>query len=175
VLRLLDSSWKMYFVGFLFGLGFDTATQVGLLGIAAAAGTQGVSVWSILFFPLLFTAGMCAVDTADGVLMLGAYGWAFVHPVRKIYYNMTITAISAVIAMVVGGIEVLTLLSDRFDLHGLFWDRLNSLDFVLVGKLIIALFVCSWIGSIAIYRLMGYSRYELAVAESSPGRSPLAE
>jgi len=148
VIRLVDSSWKMYFVGFLFGLGFDTATQVGLLGIAAAAGTQGVPIWSILLFPLLFTAGMCIVDTADGVLMLGAYGWAFVHPVRKLYYNMTITAVSVFIAVVVGGIEVLSLLSDQLSLHGRFWDRI------------------SWVGSIAAYRLLGYGELEAVVAEN---------
>jgi nickel/cobalt transporter (NiCoT) family protein len=165
MIQMIDSSWKMYFVGFLFGLGFDTATQVGLLGIAAAAGTQGVPIWSILIFPLLFTAGMCVVDTADGILMLGAYGWAFVHPVRKLYYNMTITGVSVFIALVVGGIEVLSLLSDQFNLHGLFWDRINSLDFFWVGVLIIAIFVCNWIGSIAAYRLLGYSKLEIAVAE----------
>ncbi|MGA2584072.1 MAG: HoxN/HupN/NixA family nickel/cobalt transporter [Tepidisphaeraceae bacterium] len=166
MIRLVDASWKMYFVGFLFGLGFDTATQVGLLGIAAAAGTQGVPIWSILIFPLLFTAGMCIVDTADGILMLGAYGWAFVHPVRKLYYNMTITAVSVFIALVVGGIEVLSLVSDQFNLQGPFWDRINGLDFVWVGVTIIGIFVCSWILSIFAYRALGYKRLELAVAES---------
>jgi high-affinity nickel-transport protein len=168
VIALVDSSWKMYFVGFLFGLGFDTATQVGLLGIAAAAGTQGVPIWSILIFPLLFTAGMCIVDTADGVLMLGAYGWAFVHPVRKLYYNMTITAVSVFIAVVVGGIEVLSLLSDQLNLHGWFWDRINALDFFWVGVLIICIFVCSWIGSIVAYRLLGYRDFETVAAEGVP-------
>ena len=171
VIRLIDSSWKMYVVGFLFGLGFDTATQVGLLGIAAAAGTQGVPIWSILLFPLLFTAGMCIVDTADGILMLGAYGWAYVHPVRKLYYNMTITAVSVFIALMVGGIEVLSLLSDQFKLHGLFWDRINSLDFFWVGVLIIAIFVCSWLGSIVAYRLLGYRQLEGVVVESGAPRS----
>jgi nickel/cobalt transporter (NiCoT) family protein len=176
LIRAVDASWKMYFVGFLFGLGFDTATQVGLLGIAAAAGTQGVPVWSILLFPLLFTAGMCFVDTADGVLMLGAYGWAFVHPVRKIYYNMTITAVSVFIALVVGGIEVLSLVSDQFKLQGPFWDRVNGLDFMWVGVTIIAIFVCSWILSILAYRLLGYKQLEMAVMENFgtpvPGDGP---
>jgi len=167
VLRLVDSSWKMYFVGFLFGLGFDTATQVGLLGMAAVFGTQGMPIWSILLFPLLFTAGMCLVDTADGVLMLGAYGWAFVHPVRKLYYNMTITAVSVFIALVVGGIEVIPLLSDRFNLHGAFYDCINSLNddknFAWVGVLIIAIFACSWLASIGAYWLLGYRQLEVAV------------
>ncbi len=166
IIRLVDASWKMYFVGFLFGLGFDTATQVGLLGIAAAAGTQGVPIWSILLFPLLFTAGMCVVDTADGVLMLGAYGWAFVHPVRKLYYNMTITAVSVFIAIMVGGIEVLSLVGGQFNLQGPFWDRINALDFVWVGVTIIGIFACSWIFSTAAYHLLGYSKLEVAVAES---------
>ena len=93
----------------------------GLLGISAAAATQGLPIWAILLFPALFTAGMCPVDPADGILMLGAYGWASVHPVRKLYYNMTITAISVLIAVLVGGIEVLGVIGGQFDLHGRFW------------------------------------------------------
>ena len=157
----------MYFVGFLFGLGFDTATQVGLLGIAAAAGTQGVPIWSILLFPLLFTAGMCIVDTADGILMLGAYGWAFVHPIRKLYYNMTITAVSVFIALVVGAIEVLSLVSDQFNLQGSFWDRINALDFVRGSG-----WPSSPYSSVAGSSpsspivMLGYKRLEIAVAES---------
>jgi nickel/cobalt transporter (NiCoT) family protein len=166
VLRLVDSSWKMYGVGFLFGLGFDTATEVGLLGISAAAATQGLPIWSILLFPLLFTAGMCLIDTLDGILMLGAYGWAFVHPVRKLYYNMTITAVSVIIAVVVGGIEVLGLIRDQFDLQGSFWSSIGSLGnhFGAVGVLIIAIFVFSWITSVLAYRYLGYDRLERAPA-----------
>jgi nickel/cobalt transporter (NiCoT) family protein len=164
VLRLVDRSWKMYGVGFLFGLGFDTATEVGLLGIAATSATQGLPIWSILLFPLLFTAGMCLVDTCDGILMLGAYGWAFVHPVRKLYYNMTITAISVVIAVVVGGIELLSIFGDQFNLHGVFWDGVGSLSdhFGLIGVVIVFIFVASWGISAAVYRLMGYQELELS-------------
>jgi high-affinity nickel-transport protein len=167
VLRLVDKSWKMYGVGFLFGLGFDTATEVGLLGISAAAATQGLPIWSILIFPLLFTAGMCLVDTADGILMLGAYGWAFVHPIRKLYYNMTITAVSVLIALLVGGIEILGIIGDQFNLHGPFWDQINSLGdhFGAIGVLIIAIFVVSWIASILMYKLMGYHRLEVVRAQ----------
>jgi high-affinity nickel-transport protein len=163
-LRLVDRSWKMYGVGFLFGLGFDTATEVGLLGISAAAATQGLPIWSILLFPLLFTAGMCLIDTLDGILMLGAYGWAFVHPVRKLYYNMTITAVSVIIAVVVGGIEVLGMIRDQFDLQGIFWRGIGSLGdhFGAVGVLIIAIFVISWVSSILAYRLLGYEQFEHA-------------
>ncbi len=165
VLRLLDRSWKMYAVGFLFGLGFDTATQVGLLGISAALGAQGVSIWSILIFPLLFTAGMCLVDTVDGLLMLGAYGWAFVHPVRKLFYNMTITAVSVLIALAVGSIEILGVLQDHFDLHGRFWDFIGSMNddyhFKLIGIVIVIVFLASWATSTLVYRGMGYHRLEM--------------
>jgi high-affinity nickel-transport protein len=166
VLRLVDRSWKMYPVGFLFGLGFDTATEVGVLGISAAAATQGLPIWSILLFPLLFTAGMCLVDTADGILMLGAYGWAYVHPVRKLYYNMTITAASVLIAAVVGGVETLGLVGDQLDLHGRFWDGVGSLNdhFGVVGVAILALFVATWATSAAAYRGMGLHRLEQPVA-----------
>lgn len=157
VLRLVDRSWKMYAVGFLFGLGFDTATEIGLLGIAAASATQGLPVWSILLFPALFTAGMCLLDTADGILMLGAYGWACVHPIRKLYYNMTITAVSVLIAVVVGGIEILGMVSDQLNLHGAFWNALGSLSdhFGAIGAGIVALFIVSWAGSAVIYRVYG--------------------
>ncbi len=97
--RLIERSWQMYPLGVLFGLGFDTATEVGLLGISATQASQGLSIWSILVFPALFTAGMTLIDTTDSILMLGAYGWAFVKPIRKLYYNLTITAVSVVVAV----------------------------------------------------------------------------
>ena len=164
VLRLVDRSWKMYGVGFLFGLGFDTATEVGLLGISATSATLGLPIWSILVFPLLFTAGMCLVDTADGILMLGAYGWAFVHPVRKLYYNMTITTVSVVIAVVVGGIEVLGIIGDQFNLHGFFWNGISSLSdhFGVIGVIIVSIFIASWAASALAYRLLGFQKLELA-------------
>lgn len=165
MLRMVDRSWKMYPVGFLFGLGFDTATEVGVIGISAALGTQGLPIWSIMIFPMLFTAGMCLIDTADGLLMLGAYGWAFVHPVRKLYYNMTITAVSVLIAVVVGGIELLGVIGNQLDLHGRFWDAIGSLGdhFGMIGVGIIALFIVSWIASAATYRIMGYKELESIV------------
>lgn len=162
VLRLVDHGWKMYAVGFLFGLSFDTATQVGVLGISAAAATQGLPIWAILLFPAMFTAGMCLVDTTDGIVMLGAYGWAYVHPVRKLYYNMTITAISVLIAILVGGIEILCVIGGQFDLHGRFWDSVNSLGdrFGTIGALILAIFVLSWVVSALGYHFLGYKRLE---------------
>ena len=116
--RLVDRSWKMYPIGVLFGLGFDTATEIGLLGIAAVEAGKGLPVYDILIFPLLFTAGMSLLDTTDGVLMLAAYGWAFVKPARKLYYNIIVTFVSVLVATVVGGIEVLNVLSQQLRLSG---------------------------------------------------------
>jgi len=172
VVRLLNRSWKMYAVGFLFGLGFDTATQVGLLGISATLGAQAMPIWSILIFPILFTAGMCLVDTLDGILMLGAYGWAFVHPLRKLYYNMTITAVSVLIAIAVGGIEILGILQSQYNLQGWFWDPVGALNddyhFKLIGVVIVGVFVASWATSAVVYRYMGYHLLEIS-AETSAG------
>jgi nickel/cobalt transporter (NiCoT) family protein len=165
LLRLLDRSWKMYVVGFLFGLGFDTATQVGMLGISATAATHGMHVQDILVFPFLFTAGMCFVDTADGVLMLGAYGWAFVHPVRKLYYNLTITAVSVLIAFVVGTLELLGVIGDKYEMRGAFWNGIGTLNddyhFGMIGALVICVCVFSWIISIVAYWYMDYRQLEL--------------
>lgn len=152
----------MYPLGFLFGLGFDTATEVGLLGISATQASQGLSIWSILVFPALFTAGMSLVDTTDSILMLGAYGWAFVKPIRKLYYNMTITFVSVVVALLVGGIEALGLTGEQFGLTGTFWEAVGTLNnnFGVIGYLIIAVFVVSWIASAVIYRARGYDQLE---------------
>jgi high-affinity nickel-transport protein len=153
----------MYPLGFLFGLGFDTATEIGLLGIAAAEAAKGMPIWSVLVFPALFTAGMSLVDTTDGILMLGAYGWAFVKPIRKLYYNMTITAVSVLVALVIGGIEALGLIGDQLALKGAFWDAIEALNdnFGTLGYVIIAIFALSWIVSAAVYRLKGYDRLEV--------------
>jgi len=161
--RLIRRSWHMYPLGFLFGLGFDTATEVGLLGISAAQAAQGMSIWSILVFPALFTAGMSLVDTTDSILMLGAYGWAFVKPIRKLYYNLTITFVSVVVALVVGGIEALGLAADQFGLAGPFWQAIAALNehFGMIGYLIIAIFVVSWVAAAVIYRMRGYDHLEI--------------
>jgi high-affinity nickel-transport protein len=161
--RLVRQSWHMYPLGFLFGLGFDTATEVGLLGISAAEGAKGMHIWSILVFPALFTAGMSLIDTTDGILMLGAYGWAFLKPVRKLYYNLTITAVSVIVALLVGGIEALGLIGDEFGLHGPVWQGLDSLNdhFGTIGFVIIAIFVASWLIAAIIYRMRGYHRLDV--------------
>jgi high-affinity nickel-transport protein len=164
LLRVVDKSWKMYPVGFLFGLGFDTATEVGLLGISAVEAGKGLPIPFILIFPLLFTAGMCLMDTTDGILMLGAYGWAFVKPVRKLYYNMNITLVSVLVAFVVGTIEIISIVSGLLNLSGGFWDFIGNLDFGLLGGIIIGIFVVSWLVSTIIYRLKRYDDLEIKVA-----------
>ena len=161
---VIERSWHMYPLGFLFGLGFDTATEVGLLGISATQASQGLSLWSIMVFPALFTAGMSLMDTADSTLMVGAYGWAFVKPIRKLYYNMTITFVSVVAALVVGGIEALGLIGDKLALQGPFWGFIGVLNdnFGALGYAIVAFFVASWVVSFAIYRAKGYDSIEAA-------------
>jgi nickel/cobalt transporter (NiCoT) family protein len=163
--HLIERSWHMYPLGLLFGLGFDTATEVGLLGISATQGTQGMSIWSILVFPTLFTAGMSLMDTTDSILMLGAYGWAFVKPIRKLYYNLTITAVSVVVAVVVGGLEVLNLIGDQLGLTdvGGFWGAIGAINdnFGILGYLIVGIFVVSWLISLIVYRAKGYDEIEV--------------
>ena len=162
--RLIERSWQMYPLGFLFGLGFDTATEVGLLGISATQASAGMPIWSILVFPALFTAGMSLMDTTDSVVMLGAYGWAFVKPIRKLYYNLTITFVSVVAALVIGGIEALGLIGAKLALQCPFWDFVGTLNanFGLLGYGIVALFVVSWIVSFALYRIRRYDDIEVA-------------
>ncbi|CAG4892782.1 HoxN/HupN/NixA family nickel/cobalt transporter [Paraburkholderia gardini] len=156
--RLVSRSWHMYPIGFLFGLGFDTATEVALFGISAAQAADGMSLATILIFPALFTAGMCLVDTIDGVLMLGAYGWAFMKPVRKLYYNITITFVSVVVAVLIGGIEALALIADKLELKGGFWDLIGTAsdNFGLLGYMVIGLFAVSWLVSVLFYKLKRY-------------------
>lgn len=163
VFRLISRSWHLYPLGFLFGLGFDTATEIGLLGISATQASQGLSPWAIMVFPLLFSAGMSLVDTLDGHLMLGAYGWAYMKPIRKIYYNMTITLVSVVVAVVIGSIEALGLIGDQLDLKGAFWGFIGALNdsFGMLGYMIIGIFVASWAISVMLYRLKGFDRIEV--------------
>ncbi len=160
--RMISRPWHMYPIGVLFGLGFDTATEVALLGISAAAAAKGLSVVAMAAFPVLFTAGMTLIDTTDGILMVGAYGWAFMKPIRKLYYNLTITFVSVIVALVVGGIEAIGLLKDQLNLTGGFWDFIGSLNdnFGTLGFVIIGVFVLSWVGSVIIYRVKGFDRFE---------------
>ncbi|KAF0655935.1 nickel transporter, partial [Salmonella enterica subsp. enterica serovar Worthington str. BCH-3194] len=161
--RLVTSSWHMYFVGFLFGLGFDTATEVGLLGISASAANQGLSLWSMMIFPVLFTAGMALVDSLDNFVMVGAYGWAFSHPLRKLYYNMTITAASVIVALAIGGLEALGLIDDALQLSGTFWQTVSTLNDHMgnVGFWVVGAFVLFWLLSLLNYRWRGYDKITL--------------
>jgi high-affinity nickel-transport protein len=140
LLRLVSRSRDMYLVGFLFGLGFDTATEVGVLGIAAIEAGKGLPIWTILLLPALFTAGMSLVDTTDGILMLGAYGWAFLNPARKLYYNVAVTTASVLTAVVVGGIELSGLAG-------------GGLQIGWLGYAVVAAFAVGWMVSMAFYAL----------------------
>jgi high-affinity nickel-transport protein len=168
VFSLIRRSWHMYPLGVLFGLGFDTATEIGLLGISAAEASKGLSLWSILVFPILFAAGMSLIDTTDNILMLGAYGWAYVKPIRKLYYNMTITSVSVIVAFAVGGIEALGLLAGHIQAKGVFWNFVGTLNsnFGLLGYGIVALFALSWIVSVVIYRWRRFDFLEVEQIES---------
>lgn len=162
--NLVNKSWQMYLVGFLFGLGFDTATEIGLLGMSAAGASSGMSVWSILVFPALFASGMALIDSLDNFVMVGAYGWAFNKPARKLYYNMTITATSVVIALFIGGLEALGLMADKLDLHGGLWafvERLND-NMGSVGYAAVAIFVVFWGISALNYRYKCYDQLDIS-------------
>ncbi len=163
VMRLVSSSWQMYAVGFLFGLGFDTATEIGVLGISATQSAQGISPWTVLVFPALFTAGMSLMDTTDSVLMTRAYGWALLHPVRKLWYNLTITAASVAVALFVGGMEALGLIRDKMGFEGRFWQGIEHVNDNLVtfGYLIVGVFLASWILSVLLYRMKGLHQLDL--------------
>lgn len=168
VFAVISKSWHMYPLGILFGLGFDTATEIALLGIAASQGADGMSMWSILVFPALFTAGMSLVDATDSILMVRAYGWAFVKPIRKLYYNMIITLVSVIVALVIGGVEALGLIGRKLDLTGSFWEAIEALNenFGALGYLIIAIFALSWMISVIVYRLKRYDDIEVRVHEA---------
>lgn len=160
IMKTVKHSWNMYIVGFLFGLGFDTASEVGLLSISAASAASGMHWINILILPLAFTAGMSLVDTLDGILMLGAYGWAYINPVRKLYYNLNITFISVFVALVIGGIEALQIISTQLKLKGAFFSFINNVDFNKFGYIIIGIFVISWILSISVYKIKRYDYLE---------------
>jgi nickel/cobalt transporter (NiCoT) family protein len=160
---MIRHSWQMAPLGFLFGLGFDTATEVTLLGLAGAQAAHGVSVSTILVYPALFAAGMALIDTTDGVLMLGAYQWAFVKPIRKLYYNMTITGVSALVAIGIGGIETAALIAHKLDLNGGGWGLASNLaeHFNALGFAIIGLFAAAWAASYGIYRWKRFDDIEV--------------
>lgn len=170
VLGAVTRSWHMYPLGFLFGLGFDTATEIGLLGISATQAAEGLPVWSILVFPALFTAGMALVDTTDSVLMVGAYGWAFVKPLRKLWYNLTITAASVAVALFIGSVEAIGLIADKLELQGAVWQAVAGLNASLasLGFVVVGLFVASWCISAAIWHWKRYDEIPVEVLRRRP-------
>ena len=149
----VDASWKMYPLGILFGLGFDTATEIGLLALATGAATGSVPFLAVISLPLVFAAGMSLVDTADGVFMCRAYGWAFANPVRRVYYNLTVTTLSVVVALLIGLVELLQVTADRLSLHSGAWGALADLQFGRLGYVVVALFVVTWAAALLIWRV----------------------
>ena len=150
--KVINHSWQMYPVGVLFGLGFDTASEVGLLAMTAGASAGDLPVPAVLSLPILFAAGMSAMDTTDGVLMAKAYNWAFVNPLRKIFYNITITGLSIAVALVIGTIELLQVFIGMLDLDGPFFDFVAGLDFGILGYLIVGVFLITWGVSAAVWK-----------------------
>ena len=150
--RRVDTSWKMYPIGFLFGLGFDTATEIALLVLAGSSVAAGLPFWAILSLPILFAAGMALLDTADGSFMNFAYGWAFSNPIRKVYYNITITALSVGVAFVIGTIELLSVLQSQLNLKGGIWNWAANFNINSAGFFIVGLFVVTWVVALAIWR-----------------------
>jgi high-affinity nickel-transport protein len=171
--RLASRSWQMFPAGFLFGLGFDTASEVALFGLAALQLAQGAPLWSVMVFPFLFAAGMALVDTLDGTLMLGASRWAQHRPIRKLFYNVTITLVSVLVAAGVATIETLGLVRERLALDGWFWDRVGALSahFGSLGYVIIALFLGTWLVALAVYRIKRFDDIDVKVAAPVPARA----
>ncbi|QYX82240.1 Nickel transporter NicT [Streptomyces akebiae] len=152
LMRSLTRPWQMYPVGLLFGLGFDTATEVALLVLAGSGAASGLPWYAILCLPVLFAAGMSLLDTVDGTFMNFAYGWAFSQPVRKVYYNLTVTGLSVAVALVIGTVELLGLVAEKAHLHGLFWDRVSGLDLNTVGYVVVGLFFVTWAVALLVWR-----------------------
>jgi high-affinity nickel-transport protein len=170
--RRIDKPWKMYPVGMLFGLGFDTATEVALLVISGTAVAGGLPFWAILSLPILFAAGMSLFDTLDGCFMNFAYGWAFSRPIRKVYYNITITGLSVMVAFFIGTVELFGLLGQEAHLHGWVWDQLGSFSIDKAGLYMVGIFVAVWIVALAIWRF-GHieTRWESSADRSRQRRS----
>ena len=171
-MRSITKTWHMFFVGFIFGLGFDTATEVLLLAATAAAATQGLPWYAVLALPLLFAGGMTLFDTLDGCFMNFAYGWAFARPVRKVYYNLVITGLSVAVAFLIGTIEIIGLLSAELHIRGGFWDFMASFNINKAGFAIAALFVAVWAVAIAVWKLGNVDRRWLPATAPSHGLEP---
>jgi high-affinity nickel-transport protein len=170
--RLAARSWHMYPVGFLFGLGFDTASEVALFGLAAVELARGAPLWSVMVFPALFASAMALVDTLDGNLMLRASNWARTRPIRKLFYNLTITLVSVLVAFGVAAIETLGLIHEKMAPRGWFWDQVVALNehFDLLGWVIVALFLGTWLVALAVYRFRRFDAIDVVIAAGETGR-----
>jgi nickel/cobalt transporter (NiCoT) family protein len=168
--RKIDAPWKMYPIGLLFGLGFDTATEVALLVLSGTAMASGLPFWAVLSLPLLFAAGMSLFDTLDGCFMNFAYGWAFSRPIRKVYYNIVITSLSVAIALFIGTIELAGLLGQEFHLRGPLWSWLGAFDINRAGFFIVAVFVVVWVAALLVWRFGHVERRWETAAEQSRRR-----
>ena len=164
--KIIRKPWQIYPVGVLFGLGFDTASEIALISISVAVGaSSSIPLWMILILPFMFTCGMVVVDTTDAIAMRMAYGWAYLNPIRKIYYNLTITIISVLVAFVIGGVELFQVLSGELRLTGGVWSFFGGLDFETLGIWIVVLFIGSWLASMAYYR---FGHFEDNLLKSPP-------
>ena len=164
--RLVEHSWHMYPIGFLFGLGFDTASEVALLAISAGAAAQGLPFTAVISLPLIFAAGMSLMDTTDGAFMSKAYSWAFASPIRKVFYNLTVTALSVFVALFVGVMELGQVLIHTLGLHGGAYDALANFDFIgKAGYVIVGAFVVAWAGAFAIYKVRRIDQRWAALVE----------
>jgi high-affinity nickel-transport protein len=173
LIRSVDTSWKLFPIGFLFGLGFDTFTEVAFLVLAGSSVAAGLPLWALLSLPILFAAGMSLLDTTDGTFMNFAYGWAFSNPVRKVYYNMTITGLSVIVALFIGGLEVAQVSARQLNLTGGFWGYAGRFDINKAGFMIVGLFVAVWLLALAIWRFGRVeSRWGVpATAPAAPGHA----
>ena len=168
--KVVSQPWQIYPIGVLFGLGFDTATEVALVAISVGVGVSAhVPLYYVLVLPLMFTCGMVLVDTTDGVVMRMAYGWAFLNPLRKVYYNLTVTMTSVMVAWAIGSIELLQVLSTELKLSGGLWSWLGSLDFETIGYIVLGLFLAAWAASMSYWKLKFEQRGGLPVEGQSRG------
>jgi high-affinity nickel-transport protein len=166
--KLIKEPWQIYPVGVLFGLGFDTASEVALIAISVGVGvTSAVPIWMVLVLPLMFTCGMTLVDTSDALMMTVAYSWAFLKPIRKVYYNLTITLVSVLVAFLIGGVELLQVLSNELKLTGGVWESLAGLDFETMGLGVLFVFIASWAAAIAVYRLKNFDENAIPALAST--------
>jgi high-affinity nickel-transport protein len=166
--RRVDAPWKMYPIGALFGLGFDTATEVALLVLAGTAVASGLPFYAILSLPILFAGGMCLFDTIDGCFMNFAYDWAFARPVRKVFYNITITGLSVFVALFVGTVELLGLVGSEYNLSGGFWAFMANFDINKAGFVIVGMFVATWVIALAIWHFGKIEqKWDLAAAKAN--------